>query len=475
MSERLQSAGHCAVPDAAVLRDVGNNVPQFRSCKARRALMAVLVRSTLILLLPLMPIAPIAFSQALPAAEASPISTGFSLPSTLGTLQFGVSASESLSWGYYGNSGADSSTNLTGDLAYLSSSKNDPFSMVFSGGRGWSESSQPSYTFFNLGLSQVISAGRWNLLFSDSVSYLPSTPATGLSGIPGVGDLGVQPVQVGQEIGQGVLTNESTRVSNSALASISRRLTGKTSLVGSGSYAISRFVGDSAGAGLDSNEEAGSGALSHLIDSRTSLGGYYSYSSYNYPSYSGSASAFGAAQSGFSSQTAGLHFTRQLTRALGFSASAGPQWTGMGSNGSIATSLYASTSVSYTGEFSNASLAYTRSTNAGFGVTGGTLSDSVGFGASRTFDRVWNCALSSSYSQTSGLPTAGGAYSFHTTVAGFQVSRALARSLSTYASYTLENQSNQSAAATIDVYSGLTQVVGFGLSYSPTPIHLGRQ
>jgi hypothetical protein len=57
---------------------------------------------------------------------------------------------------------------------------------------------------------------------------------------------------------------------------------------------------------------------------------------------------------------------------------------------------------------------------------------------------------------------------------GGQVSRAIARSLSCYASYTLEDQS-VSAISTVDVFSGKSQVVGFGITYSPSALHLGRK
>jgi hypothetical protein len=64
-------------------------------------------------------------------------------------------------------------------------------------------------------------------------------------------------------------------------------------------------------------------------------------------------------------------------------------------------------------------------------------------------------------------------FSFHTTVAGVQVSRALARSLSAYASYTLQNQSNQGTAAAVDLFSGLSDVAGFGITFSPSAVRLG--
>ena len=137
----------------------------------------------LLLALLFVTVAPSMLGQALPAAEAAPISTGFALPRAAGTLNYAVSASESLSWGYYGNQGAASGTNLSGDLGYISNSKLHPFSAVFSGGHSWSTSGQPSYSFLNLAMSQVLSLKRWSIVVSDSVSYLPGTPTTGLSGI----------------------------------------------------------------------------------------------------------------------------------------------------------------------------------------------------------------------------------------------------------------------------------------------------
>ena len=103
----------------------------------------------------LLPFALTAKGRALPAAEASPISTGFGLPRVAGSLQWAVTASEALSWGYYANGSTAASTNLSGDVAYLSNSKRNPFSMVFAGGRSWGTAGEPSYVFLSLGLSQV--------------------------------------------------------------------------------------------------------------------------------------------------------------------------------------------------------------------------------------------------------------------------------------------------------------------------------
>lgn len=433
------------------------------------------IRFCLLLALLLAALAPAVSGQALPAAEAAPISTGFALPLTAGTLQYAVSASESLVWGYYSTNGAASATNVTGDIAYISNSQHDPFSMVFSGGRAWSTGGQPSYSYVNLGLSQVVAAGKWNFVLSDSVSYLPGTAATGLSGVPGVGDLGVSPVQVGSDTGQGVLTNYSSRINNVSSGSAQRQITGKTSLNGAVSYSVARFLsntGSASSQGLDSDALSYQGGASHQFDVRNTMGGSYSYSSYSF-----TGNNFGLPAPSFHSQTVSGSLTHQFSRKLGMSAAAGPQWTTIESTVSYSSlNLFVDASLSYAGKTARSSLAYVRNTNSGYGATGGATSDSVQFGASRGFFRVWSGAVTSSFTRTESLPTPGLApYTFHTTLAAVQLSRAIARSLSVYGSYTLEKQATLgSVVSAIDLFTGNSQVVGFGVTYSPMSLHVGR-
>ena len=47
----------------------------------------------------------------------------------------------------------------------------------------------------NMSVSQGYIARNWVFNISDSFSFLPQSPTTGLSGIAGVGDLGSTPVQ----------------------------------------------------------------------------------------------------------------------------------------------------------------------------------------------------------------------------------------------------------------------------------------
>lgn len=415
-----------------------------------------------------------ALGQAIPAAEASPISTGFSIPTIGGSLRYAVSASESLDWGYYSQSGIAAGTNLSGDLAYVSQSKYHPFSMVLAGGRTWGTHGEPSYEFANLALSQVFNAKRWNFVIADGVSYVPNTATFGISGVPGLGDLGVSPIQVGPDTGQGLLTNYSPQVGNTASASVGRQITSKTAINASGSYSILRFLNgtNSNGSfGLENDASTGSAGFSHRVSARNSYGANYAYSSVIFKmNHSVLIPA-----SNFASQTATFTYSHQFNRRWALNLAAGPEWVKLNSNPSTGLTAYADASVDYATEFGHMGLSYVRSTNAGWGVVGGAVSDSVVFNASRIYSRVWQASANIAWTHTSGLPAPNVvAFDFQTEVAGFQVSRAIGRSLSGYASYIVENQSHTSTNGTIDLFSGLNNVLGFGVTYSPTPRRFGR-
>jgi hypothetical protein len=399
--------------------------------------------------------------QALPTAAAETPYQGFQLPSTAGTLSYGISASESINRGYYAN-GTTATTNVSGDLGYLSSSKADPTSVVFSGGYFYSTSGQPSTEFANLGLSQTLSSKNTRLNLSDTVSYLPQTATTGLSGIAGTGDLGI-PVPPGT--GQDVLSNYSARVNNTAAATLQQSLTGSTSLQGSGTYSILRFV--NAGAGLDTDQISASAGLNHRIDARNSAGANYSYSE----------STYGGSQFNLVGQTAALQYSRQMTRQFSVSVSAGPQWISGSSSGLSGPSInvFASASANYSGEVTSEEVGYSRGNNSGSGVSQGSLSDRVSGSIHRRIGRPWNVSATASYSHTASLPGAlTGYFSTNTFVTGGQVSRAILRSLSTYASYNLSRQSGSNLGSTVNVFTGVSQVIAFGITYSPMPIRLGR-
>jgi hypothetical protein len=405
-------------------------------------------------------------------AQAPPLSTpptfGFSLPSVEGTLTYSLSASESFLTGYGG--GVNYSTALSGSLGYLSSSPDKPFSLVYTG--GYLYSSVPGYppnsTFQNLAASQVVTTKHWNFVIDDAVSYLPESPTTGLSGIPGVGDIGVEPVQIGDQPAQSIFTNYATRVGNGLNGSISRTVNKSLSINGSASWQILHFLNN---AGIDSSMASGSVGPTYRINGRSSASAEFIYS-YTNNTYAGKSYPF-------ESEGVTLQYQRQLTRFLTMNVAAGPQRTfGSGASATLIPSQItpvASASLTYSRRTTTASVSYSRATNAGSGVLYGALTNTIGGTVREQFSRNWQGALTASYSQSKSLAEIAGVdEDYHSTYGGGQISRRLSRSFSAYFSYTAVTQNQNNVVVVQPAYSGLSQTFSVGITYSPGAQHLGH-
>jgi hypothetical protein len=409
-----------------------------------------------------------ALGQASPAAVAPPRYEGFQLPKLQGSLNYAISASERVDNGYNGNGMTDYSTNFGGDLAYLSNSQTHPFGVIYSGGYLVGTSEQPSSFYQNLGLSQSLTLQRWSVVMSDSVSYLPQTATAGLSGIPGVGDGGVPPVDTGVDNGQTILTQNSNRVVNTFSASVQRGLTGKTSLNVFGSYGLVDYTGDSQGSGvsgLNSSQNSVGGGFSHRVDARSSFSANYIYSRFEYGGRYGYSLA---------SQSLNFGYTHQFTRKVSVNVSVGPQRTSSVALVDPTYNLAANVGVSYSGRFASYSAGYNSGTNGGSGVATGAMTQSATASISRPLGRAWFGNAGLTYSRSANLPVLGGpAFTTNAVVGTTQFNRALRRNLSTFVSYTAQRQSLVGSVQSSNVFSGLSQVIGFGLTYSPASRHLG--
>ena len=373
-----------------------------------------------------------AYGQATPAATASTTpaassasTSGFTLPSVDGTLHYALNASELVQYGYYGAGNATASTALSGDASYSSLSVNAPFNMLLAGGVLIAESSRAKTSpYLNLAVSQSLIAKRWVFGITDSVSYLPQSPTTGISGIQGVGDIGSYPIggPAGGPAG-GVLSYYGSRVSNGVSGSAERLLTGKTSLSASGSWSILHFLDENNG--FDTSQVSAQAGLNHRLDARDSLSVNGVYSLYTY----------GPSLGGISFTTRGVNgvYTRVVNRSLSVEVSAGPQWVSGSDSTVIPSSLNAAGSVglSYLRGFTNAHLGYSRGVNGGSGIQLGGLSDTISAGVGHSYGRQWLVSAMGAYSHTTGLvkglsvPPPGAVYpvggDFSTMYGGLQV------------------------------------------------------
>jgi hypothetical protein len=432
----------------------------------------------------LLTIGSISYGQAVPTSGGNtPISSIGSAPNPLaldGTLHYALNASEIIQYGYFGAGQVTNSTALSGDASYSGKSVVYPFSMLFAGGVILqNQQGQGTTSFWNIAASQGLVTRSWVFNVSDSFSFLPQSPTTGLSGIPGVGDLGSIPVPGPTEgPAGGIFSFAGDRISNSVSGSAERQITRDTSLSGSASWSIFRFLGDSANGGLDDSSVTGSVAFNRRLDARTSASLSAVYSTYTYS----------GAQSGFATpdiETRGINlsFQRVLTRRFSVSVSAGPQWISSSNSALIPKSLNASASasVSYSRGFTSANVSYSHGVNSGSGVLPGAESDTFTGSLGRTFGRKWVASANLGYTRSAGLtqlvnqiPAAPVHAVYDSVFGGAQVTRAFSEHFSGFLSYTAQHQSSSSALAGQNALNGTSQTFGIGVSYTPRSTRLGQ-
>ena len=402
---------------------------------------------------------------AAPSVGSAP-STGFGARPLAGSFNYSINASELISSGYYG-SGVDLTTNLSGTAVYQTKSDSHPFNMVYTGGVLFENSGQPTTSYQSLSLSQSLRTKNWNFNVQDSVNYLPESPVSGLSGIPGVGDLGIAPVPIGPQAGIGILTSYGPRVSNTVSGSASRFITPHLSAQVGGYQDVQEFIGDNSAQGLNNSGAGGSAGLTYRFDQRNSLFGNYNYSRFS----------FGTTYGTFIAQGVTVGYARQWTRRLSTSIYAGPQFESSSSGLFASTAqVAAGASASYLGRNTFYTLNFARGTNNGSGVIPGSFSNQVNAGVSRIFLRVYNVAGNLGYSKVSSLPGFQAfVFSSQGVTASGQVARALSRRFYGYASYTVEEQSfGQNTGPAANAFNGVYQIFAVGVSYSPRNFLFGR-
>jgi len=432
----------------------------------------------------LLTVCSVSYGQAVPAGGGpiSVSSTG-ATPSPLdldGVLHYALNASEIVQLGFYGSGQTTSSTTLSADVAYTAKSEVYPFSLIFAGGILLpNQQGQSTSGFVNTAVSQGYVTRRWVFNVSDSFSFLPQSPTTGLSGIPGVGDLGATPIP-GPSTGPagGIFSSAGDRIGNSLNGSAERQLTSNTSISASGSWWVLHFLDQDANEGLDSSTVSGSVALNRRLDARSSASIAAVYSSID---YSGTGS--GIATPDIETKGVNLSYQRVLNRRFSMSVSAGPQWVSSSDGTFIPSSLnaYASASLSYTRGFTNANVSFSHGVNAGSGVLPGAESNTFSGLVGHTFGRKWVASASLGYSHSSGLTVLTNESSsapmnaaYNSFFGGGQLTRGFGSHFSGFLSYTAQHQTSNSALAGLNAFNGTYQTFGIGISYTPRSTRLGQ-
>jgi hypothetical protein len=423
---------------------------------------------------------PLSYGQAVPAGGTAMTSGsgGPNSPSLDGILHYALSASEVIQLGYYGPGDVTHSTVLSGDVAYQAKSTVRPFNLLFAGGVILGNQSGQGTTYYtNASVSQGYVTRDWSFNISDSFSFLPQSPTTGLSGIAGVGDLGSTPVQGPVEgPAGGIFSNSGNRIANSLTGGVERQISRNTSISGSGGWTVLHFLDDNGG--LDSTQVSGTVALNRRLDARSSVSLDAVYTTFD---YSGNTADSG--QPDIESRGINVSYQRVLSRAFSMSVSAGPQWISSSNSTLIPSKVDAAVSanLSYSRRFTSASVGYSHGVNAGSGVLAGAISDSAFVYVGHTFGRKWVASLNAGYSRSTGLtqlsngsPLVPVNEVYDTVFGGVQVTRAISAHFSGYASYTAQNQTSNYAGGAQNALNGTSQTFGIGITFTPRSTRLGQ-
>lgn len=377
-----------------------------------------------------------------------------------GTLSYDLRYSETSLIG--GNQGNQQESFASGDASYALTSKRLPFSMQYGGGYGWVWAGQsgPGDLFQHLTLTQGLVRRAWSLTANDNVSYTFETPTTGFSGIPGTGE----PIGSSSSTtvpNQTILTVNTRVLDNATSASAGYRLSPVTSLNVGGSVAEVLYI-DNNGQNMDTL--AATASVTRRLNAHNSVSGAYSYSRFNYGEAAVSQVkipqiSFGQANS------LQLSFSRQWSPKFATSGSIGPQWISS-SNSTVlppSTQYSANASATYSFKFGGAGIFYSHGVSGGSGYMLGAESDTAGGNFSRGFGKNLTVGVTGNYLRTAGLAGNG---AVHGEYGGIQATRKLGRYINVFASYTAADQST-SLLNSPNVLNTLSQVIGFGIGYSP--------
>jgi len=406
--------------------------------------------------------AQVARGQSVPVQTGSPVYSGFSVPTVSGTLHYAISAGVREVFGYSQQIGDITDGTISGNVGLITPSVRMPTSITYTGGYLATTGTYPSTFFHDFAISQTYDTRKLKVTVSDQLRYLPDSPSSGIFGVLGVG------TTVGPVISQGALIPFVTRIDNSSDGNVSYLITGKTSIDAIGLYSIQRFPGYTGG--IQTNTYSIDGGVNHRVNPLQTVGASYRYSNFSYIYVSGT----------FSSQGGTALYRRQWTRRLLVSLAGGPQYISASTLTKRPASLNynADISASYIGSLEHgltATVAYKRSTNGGSGLTFGATNDTFTGSVSSRLTRSLSVSAVGTYTRSSGLQliTANQVNS-QAAVGSVQANRALTRTLSVFASYNAMHQAIQGLYSGPSPLIGLQQVLGFGITYSPSPVHLGR-
>ncbi len=387
-------------------------------------------------------------------AQVVPAATGpAAVPPGGRSLEYAVRYSQTAQFGTSFSTLQTSSG--SGSLTFINASERTPFTAEYSGGYTWTLTGPAfeSGQFQRLFMTQAIDWKKWKLMLSDDASYLPQSPITGFTGIPGIGEpIGV--TSTAPASSQSILNLSTHVVENNASGILEYDPTKATAIsVGGGSVLLRYPNGD----GLQTNTVLGDATIVHSLNARDSLSATFQILNFTYPDYLVT----------FQTKSGLIGYEHKWTRNLTTNFAAGPELL---TSSSVPTSLdvTVNASINYLLRFSSLGLSYVRGTNGGSGYLFGAKINTATGNFQKEFGPEWTLGLTGGYQETDDLADSGATKGIF---AGSEVTRRFDRNIIVFANYTATTQSS-TAALPANALNQLINMISFGVGYSPLPKRL---
>jgi hypothetical protein len=396
------------------------------------------------------------------SAQVAPAATSASGVPASGRLYYAFRYAQSAEFG--GVVGTWQTSTASATANYANGSVRAPLTLDYAGGYTWTLTG-PNYgsgVFQHMYVTQGGVWRKWAVSLSDDVSYLPQTPITGFSGIPGIGEpIGTPNPDPSNS--QTILSLNTHVVRNFAMGSVENKLSAATTLGGSGGYEMLRYPNND---GIDTDSYSATGEVTHRLDGRDSIAATYLYDSYSYPNYVPT----------FGTDEGLIGFKRLLSRKLSMNVAAGPLWVYSSNNQNVPLAervpsnlTYAVNGrVDYTSKPTLVEVEYSHGVNGGAGYLLGATGDIVHGNFMYRFGPNVAFGMTAGYDRTAGLTNNGAT---DNVVGGTQATWQVSRNFIAFANYTGIYQTTTSSLASTAINQVL-HTIGFGFGYSPRNTHL---
>jgi hypothetical protein len=320
-------------------------------------------------------------------------------------------------------------------------------------------------------LSQAIRGKRSSFLLMDAVSFLPEASFgyarfgglgnLGLGGLYGIGSSGLNGVYLPN---QSILTGTSSRVSNTAVGQYDYRLSPRSSLTFTGSYALLRFPDSGF---IDTNAGIFGMGYNHSFTPRDTVA----------ITYMGSVFRYDQPSNDFNNHIVALMYRHQISHLLLLRLGGGPQFNTFNNSAAPGTkaSWYANALLSYRLPRTALGLSFRHYTTGGSGIFPGAESDQVAVSVGRELTRMWSLDLNMGFSHNQSLLATSNSQTFNTWYGTANLQRPLGRYMSLFLSYNLQQQSsNNSFCAGSSCGTFYTRnFFSIGFSWHPNAVELG--